>query len=153
MCTVAPSDRGSSRARSSAWYSISLFVPDSYVVTRTSPSSNTTEAFAFCPHCGATFTEQPEPREQRKVVTVLFCDVMGSTELGEKLDPETLRALLARYFERMKGLVITMRKESGVEPSRSAAPTRPPSTPPRAAPQRDRGYPLSFDDESEYGGL
>jgi class 3 adenylate cyclase/tetratricopeptide (TPR) repeat protein len=38
-------------------------------------------------------------------VTVLFCDVTGSTELGEKLDPEALRALLARYFERMKVIV------------------------------------------------
>ena len=44
-------------------------------------------------------------REQRKTVTVLFCDVSGSTELGEKLDPEALRALLARYFERMKEIV------------------------------------------------
>jgi class 3 adenylate cyclase len=38
-------------------------------------------------------------------VTVLFCDVTGSTELGEKLDPEALRALLARYFEGMKTIV------------------------------------------------
>jgi class 3 adenylate cyclase/tetratricopeptide (TPR) repeat protein len=38
-------------------------------------------------------------------VTVLFCDVTGSTELGESLDPERLRALLARYFERMKAIV------------------------------------------------
>ena len=39
------------------------------------------------------------------MVTVLFCDVTGSTALGEQLDPEALRALLARYFERMKGIV------------------------------------------------
>jgi class 3 adenylate cyclase/tetratricopeptide (TPR) repeat protein len=38
-------------------------------------------------------------------VTVVFCDVTGSTALGERLDPEPLRALLARYFERMKGAV------------------------------------------------
>ena len=44
-------------------------------------------------------------REQRKTVTVLFCDVTGSTALGESTDPEALRALLARYFERMKGIV------------------------------------------------
>src|SRR5215468_11664031 len=44
-------------------------------------------------------------REQRKTVTVLFCDVAGSTELGESTDPEALRALLARYFERMKEIV------------------------------------------------
>jgi class 3 adenylate cyclase/tetratricopeptide (TPR) repeat protein len=42
---------------------------------------------------------------QRKTVTVLFCDVTGSTELGESTDPEALRALLARYFERMKAIV------------------------------------------------
>jgi class 3 adenylate cyclase len=39
------------------------------------------------------------------VVTVLFCDLVGSTALGESTDPEALRALLARYFERMKGIV------------------------------------------------
>ena len=48
---------------------------------------------------------RPSPREQRKTVTVLFCDVTGSTALGESTDPEALRALLARYFERMKGIV------------------------------------------------
>src|SRR5215475_12554433 len=42
---------------------------------------------------------------QRKTVTVVFCDVTGSTELGESTDPEALRALLARYFERMRGIV------------------------------------------------
>src|SRR5438874_5233217 len=42
---------------------------------------------------------------QRKVVTILFCDVTGSTALGESVDPEALRALLARYFERMRAIV------------------------------------------------
>jgi len=42
---------------------------------------------------------------QRKIVTVLFCDVTGSTALGESIDPEALRGLLARYFERMKTIV------------------------------------------------
>jgi class 3 adenylate cyclase/tetratricopeptide (TPR) repeat protein len=41
----------------------------------------------------------------RKVVTVVFCDVVGSTALGESVDPEALQELLARYFERMKGIV------------------------------------------------
>jgi class 3 adenylate cyclase len=44
-------------------------------------------------------------REQRKTVTVVFCDITGSTEIGESTDPEALRALLARYFERMRGIV------------------------------------------------
>jgi class 3 adenylate cyclase len=41
----------------------------------------------------------------RKVVTVLFCDVVGSTALGESVDPEALQAVPARYFERMRGIV------------------------------------------------
>jgi class 3 adenylate cyclase len=41
----------------------------------------------------------------RKVVTVLFCDVVGSTALGESVDPEALQGLLSRYFERMSGIV------------------------------------------------
>jgi class 3 adenylate cyclase len=38
-------------------------------------------------------------------VTVVFCDVTDSTAMGESTDPEALRALLARYFERMRGIV------------------------------------------------
>jgi class 3 adenylate cyclase len=41
----------------------------------------------------------------RKVVIVLFCDVVGSTALGESVDPEALQGLLARYFEQMKAIV------------------------------------------------
>jgi adenylate cyclase len=40
-------------------------------------------------------------REQRKVVTVLFADLSGSTALGEKLDPEDLRRILASYFNQL----------------------------------------------------
>jgi class 3 adenylate cyclase/tetratricopeptide (TPR) repeat protein len=59
----------------------------------------------FCDSCAAALDAPTPVREQRKTVTVLFCDVTGSTELGEQLDPEALRALLARYFERMKAIV------------------------------------------------
>ncbi|HEY4347499.1 MAG TPA: adenylate/guanylate cyclase domain-containing protein, partial [Gaiellaceae bacterium] len=38
-------------------------------------------------------------------MTVLFCDVAGSTALGERLDPEALRLILVGYFERMKEIV------------------------------------------------
>ncbi|MGZ4360547.1 MAG: AAA family ATPase, partial [Gaiellaceae bacterium] len=41
----------------------------------------------------------------RKVVTMVFCDVVGSTALGESVDPEALQGLLALYFERMKAIV------------------------------------------------
>src|SRR5262249_38169676 len=37
--------------------------------------------------------------------TVLFCDVAGSTALGESTDPEVVRTLLGRYFERMQGIL------------------------------------------------
>jgi len=59
----------------------------------------------FCEECAAPLAAAPAAREQRKTVTVLFCDVTGSTSLGESVDPEALRTLLARYFERMKGIV------------------------------------------------
>src|SRR5687767_11744888 len=58
----------------------------------------------FCEECATPLAGAPTG-EQRKTVTVLFCDVTGSTALGESTDPEALRALLARYFERMKGIV------------------------------------------------
>jgi class 3 adenylate cyclase len=62
------------------------------------------EPFKFCSECGAP-AAAAETREQRKTVTVLFCDVIGSTALGERLDPESLRHVLARYFEMGKGVV------------------------------------------------
>jgi class 3 adenylate cyclase/tetratricopeptide (TPR) repeat protein len=43
--------------------------------------------------------------ETRKVVTVVFSDVTGSTALGEQLDPESLRRLMARYFQEMEAAV------------------------------------------------
>ena len=59
----------------------------------------------FCEACGTALETAPPAREQRKTVTVLFCDVTASTSLGESTDPEALRAVLARYFQRMKGIV------------------------------------------------
>src|SRR3981081_120819 len=40
-------------------------------------------------------------REQRKVVTILFADVVGSTALAEQTDPEIVRATMGRYFQRI----------------------------------------------------
>ena len=53
----------------------------------------------FCNGCGAALAPIQNRGETRKTVTVLFCDLTGSTALGEQTDPEVLRALLARYFE------------------------------------------------------
>jgi class 3 adenylate cyclase/tetratricopeptide (TPR) repeat protein len=62
------------------------------------------EDFKFCPECGEPAVV-PTGQEQRKIVTVLRCDVVGSTSLGESVDPEALRTLLARYFARMKEII------------------------------------------------
>src|SRR5437763_9980234 len=56
------------------------------------------EGARFCAACGARLTAAPG-REVRKTVTVLFADVTGSTALGEQLDPESLRRVMARYFD------------------------------------------------------
>ena len=53
----------------------------------------------FCSACGAELAAAPAiVRQTRKVVTALFCDVTGSTALGEELDPEVLRTVMNRYF-------------------------------------------------------
>src|SRR5256885_11855822 len=50
----------------------------------------------FCPACGAAVGERA--LEERKLVTVLFADITGSTTLGERFDPERWRVLLQRFF-------------------------------------------------------
>src|SRR6187455_1813642 len=67
----------------------------------------------FCMSCGADLTRGERAREQRKVVTVLFCDLVGSTALGESTDPEALRARMRRYFEDLR--VILERHGGSVE--------------------------------------
>ena len=59
----------------------------------------------FCGSCGGPLVEAPPPRDVRKTVTVVFCDVTGSTALGEQLDPESLRRVMARYFDEMQAVV------------------------------------------------
>ncbi len=57
----------------------------------------------FCGGCAAPLQPTAAPaREARKTVTVVFCDVTGSTALGERLDPESLRRVMARYFDVMR---------------------------------------------------
>ena len=63
------------------------------------------EGARFCDSCGAPLSETAPAREARKVVTVLFCDVSGSTALGERIDPESLRRVMSRYFETAKAIV------------------------------------------------
>ena len=56
----------------------------------------------FCMACASPLAEPARSHEVRKSVTVVFCDVTGSTALGELLDPEALRRVMTRYFDTMK---------------------------------------------------
>jgi class 3 adenylate cyclase/tetratricopeptide (TPR) repeat protein len=61
------------------------------------------ESFRFCPACAASLSgEAGAPREERKVVTVLFADLVGFTSRSERLDPEDVRAVLAPYHARLR---------------------------------------------------
>src|ERR687898_540096 len=60
----------------------------------------------FCMHC-ATKLEPGAAvsREVRKTVTVLFCDIAGSTAIGERVDVETVRKTMSRFFEEVRAVL------------------------------------------------
>jgi class 3 adenylate cyclase/tetratricopeptide (TPR) repeat protein len=60
----------------------------------------------FCDACGRPLRAHPADAASRKTVTVVFCDVTGSTALSEGLDPETLRDLLSRYFATAQSVLV-----------------------------------------------
>jgi class 3 adenylate cyclase len=60
----------------------------------------------FCAACGASLAAPapaPEPAATRKVVTIVFADLIGSTALHERLDPESVSRVMARYHEAVRG--------------------------------------------------
>src|SRR5581483_8078347 len=65
----------------------------------------------FCGECGATLVvvasagSPTAPISQRRLVTVLFADLVGFTTLSEHRDPEEVRDLLSRYFDRCRTLI------------------------------------------------
>jgi len=57
----------------------------------------------FCSECGAAVTDAaPLAQEERKVVSVLFADLVGFTSRAERLDPEDVRALLSPFYGRLR---------------------------------------------------
>jgi class 3 adenylate cyclase/tetratricopeptide (TPR) repeat protein len=56
----------------------------------------------FCSGCATPFERTAGTREERKVVSVLFCDLVGSTARAERADPEDVRAFLASYHDRVR---------------------------------------------------
>src|SRR4051812_38876092 len=59
------------------------------------------EGARFCNACAAALAT-PSPSEERKVVTVLFADLVGFTSRADQLDPEDVRALLSPYHARLR---------------------------------------------------
>jgi class 3 adenylate cyclase/tetratricopeptide (TPR) repeat protein len=68
------------------------------VITCGSCGAASPERFKFCPECGAALLASGPIARERKVVTTLFCDLVGFTALSEASDPEDLDVMLARYF-------------------------------------------------------
>ena len=60
--------------------------------------------FRLCGFCGAQLAAGPR-RDVRKTVSIVFCDLKGSTDLGERLDSESLREMLVLYFEEMRTIL------------------------------------------------
>jgi class 3 adenylate cyclase/tetratricopeptide (TPR) repeat protein len=61
------------------------------------------EGYRFCPFCGAALEDPVTPgREERKIVSVVFADLAGSTEQAERLDPEDVRAILSAYHAHLR---------------------------------------------------
>ncbi|MGH3003380.1 MAG: AAA family ATPase, partial [Gaiellaceae bacterium] len=65
------------------------------------------EKFRLCGYCGAALAAPVPPQEVRKLVTILFCDLKGSTSLGETLDSESLREVMSAYFDAMSASITT----------------------------------------------
>src|SRR4051795_10395410 len=55
----------------------------------------------FCPSCGTAVVKADVALEERRVVTVLFADLVGYTALAEHLDPEKVKRLVESCFERL----------------------------------------------------
>jgi class 3 adenylate cyclase len=56
------------------------------------------EGAKFCPECGVALVVSKRPvAEERKVVTALFCDLVGFTSLSETADPEDVNTMLDAY--------------------------------------------------------
>jgi class 3 adenylate cyclase len=57
----------------------------------------------FCLACGSPLAARSADR--RKLATLVFCDMSGSTAAGERIDPESVRAMMLRYFDAMQRVI------------------------------------------------
>lgn len=78
-------------------------------------STESPDEFRFCPACASPLDAdqaaaappppKPATRETRKLVTVVFSDLAGSTTIGEKIDPESLRRMMESYYGTMRAVL------------------------------------------------
>jgi class 3 adenylate cyclase/tetratricopeptide (TPR) repeat protein len=72
------------------------------VLTCPNCGADNPERAKFCLECGTPLREAAAPVEERKVVTVMFCDLVGFTSRSDKADPEDVKALLRPFHTRLK---------------------------------------------------
>src|SRR4051794_13794315 len=60
------------------------------------------ERARFCLACGSPLAQERPPSRERKVVSVLFCDIVGFTARSERQDPEDVHARVAGYYARLR---------------------------------------------------
>ena len=96
-CDLGAASEGVAAVRAAAYASHVLACPNC-------GRENPDEA-SFCMACATPLTPATPAREVRKTVTVLFCDLVGSTTLAERHDPEILRPLLQRYFTEARAAI------------------------------------------------
>ena len=91
--------------------------------TTTSPTRSSEK---FCGECGAPLgavvaasarRESAQPVAERRLVSVLFADLVGFTTVSESRDPEEVRELLSRYFDTCRRLISVY---GGIEVSRTS---------------------------------
>ena len=63
------------------------------------------EPARFCMSCASPLTAVPALGMARKTVSIVFCDVVGSTPMGDELDPETVRRVMTRFFDEMRSVL------------------------------------------------
>src|SRR5438552_3807779 len=56
----------------------------------------------FCPSCGTSLASAAARLEERKVITILFADLVGFTSKAEQLDPEAVRGMLDPYYVQLR---------------------------------------------------
>ena len=62
--------------------------------------------FRLCGFCGTALAPVAPPQQVRKIVTLIFVDLKGSTDLGERLDPEAMHEVKERYFTAMAAEIV-----------------------------------------------